>query len=98
MQSFVGNAPKYNGNLEKMFEWCKSLETHLINYKWETIPDKDVRSILYFCFTGSARKEIGRYATFKNNGVGEFFGEMVRRVSPALKKWGKAGYKKMVNN
>jgi len=46
IQSFVENAHKYDGILEKMFKWCKNLETHLINYRWETIPDKDVRQML----------------------------------------------------
>ena len=45
---FIESAPKYSGNLEKVFEWCKNLETHLINYKWETVPDNEVKSMLHF--------------------------------------------------
>ena len=27
--NFVGSAPKYSENLEKVFKWCESLESHL---------------------------------------------------------------------
>ena len=40
-----------------MFEWCENLETHLINYEWKTIPDKNVKWMLYLGISGSARKE-----------------------------------------
>ncbi len=89
----VMSFPKYNRSLEKMFEYCKKLETHLINYKWETISDYDMKRMLYFCITGSARKEIvPLYPTglaFKNYGTVEFFREM--------KKLGKDCYKNIVN-
>jgi len=39
VQGFIERAPKYDGNPEILFEWCKNLETHLINGEWETIPN-----------------------------------------------------------
>ena len=48
INDFIESAPKYSGNLEKVFGWFKNLETHLINYKWETVPDNDVKRMLHF--------------------------------------------------
>ena len=62
-----------------------NLEIHLINYKRETIPDEDVKRMLYSCITGSARKEIvlchPTGLAFKNYGTGDFFTEMLKRFS-----------------
>ena len=80
VMSFAENAPKYNRSLEKKFEWCKKLET---------ISDYDVKRMLYFCITGSARKEIVTlYPTGLafNYGTVEFFREMLIRVSPAFEE------------
>ena len=67
---------KYFENLEKVFKWCKNLETHLINYKWKSISDYGVKRILCFCITGSARKEIVLFHPIwlasKNYGTGDF--------------------------
>ena len=30
VNGFIERAPKYDGNPEIMFEWCKNLETHLL--------------------------------------------------------------------
>jgi len=43
IEVIIESAPKYNGNPEIVFEWCKNLETHLLNRKWETIPNKEVK-------------------------------------------------------
>ena len=57
IQDFIQSASKYNGNPEIVLKWCKNLETHLLNSKWETIPNKDVKRMLVSCITGAARKE-----------------------------------------
>ena len=30
VQNFIERAPKYDGNPQIMFEWCKNLETYLL--------------------------------------------------------------------
>ena len=66
-----------------MFEWCKNLETHLINVEWETIPTEAVKRMLWSCITGSARKKIVLFhptgLAFKNYETGYFFTEIVKR-------------------
>ena len=47
----IESAPKYNGNPEILFDWCKNLETHLFKGKWETIQNKDVKRVLVSCIT-----------------------------------------------
>ena len=51
-----------------MFKWCKNLETHLIHFAWEAIPDKNLKWMLYWCI----------------HGVEELFWDMLRSVSPAF--------------
>ena len=58
MLSFMNSVPKYNGNPEKILEWCKNLETHLFNNDWEMIPNNAVKRMLLSCIAGSARQEI----------------------------------------
>ena len=56
-QDFIQSASKYYVNPEIVLEWCENLETHLLNSKWEKIPNKDVKRMLVSCITGAARKE-----------------------------------------
>jgi hypothetical protein len=48
--SFMG-FPNNNGNTEIMFEWCEDLGTHLLNGKWEIIPNKYIKKMLVLCIT-----------------------------------------------
>jgi len=54
----IESPPKYNGNPEILFYWCKNLEPRLLNSKWETIQNKDVKRMLLSCITGTARREV----------------------------------------
>jgi len=50
--NFFESAAKYIGNPEKVR--CESLETHLWNNSWETIPNEAVKSMLFSSITKSA--------------------------------------------
>ena len=54
---FIESAPEHWGNPKEVLEWCEKLETHLRNYKWEMIPNEDIKRMLQSCITGPARRE-----------------------------------------
>ena len=58
IQCFEERAPKYNGNPEKVLEWCENLGNHMFNHKWETIPNEEVKRMLCSCITRFARKDV----------------------------------------
>ena len=59
--------PKYDGNPEKVFEWCKNLEkTHLNNHVWETIPEKDSEKdavVMHHCSSQAGNSNVASYRT-----------------------------------
>ena len=59
--------PKYDGNPEKVFEWCKNLEkTHLNNHVWETIPEQDSEKdavVMHHCSSQAGNSNVASYRT-----------------------------------
>ena len=51
IREFIRCAPKYDGNPKKVL----SVEHHLLKHKWETIPNKRVKWMLWSCITGLTR-------------------------------------------
>ena len=84
MREFTRCAPKYDGKPEKVLKWCKDLEHHLFKHKWEKIPNKSVKRMLWYCITGLTRKEIGPFypegLAFKECEAGVFFRELLKKV------------------
>ena len=85
MREFVRNAPKYDGNLKKVFEWCENLEAHLYDNAWEKIPNDHVKQMFLSCVRGSAKQEIvllqPEGQAFGNYETGEFFTELLKKFS-----------------
>ena len=62
-----------------MFEWCKNLETHLLNEDWETIQDKDLKWMIVSGVTEAARREIIPFVSTRSSISA--IEEMIRRFS-----------------
>ena len=56
IMNFIESASKYSGNPKKVFDWCENLETQMINYEWETIPNEAVKLMLWSCITDQLEK------------------------------------------
>ena len=78
-------APTYDGNPNKVFDWCNKLEKHLAIYEWETIPNNTIKQMLLDCVEGEAQLEIVILQpdglAFDNYKIGEFFQELMKKFT-----------------
>ena len=85
MREFNKDAPHYDGNPKTVFQWCEKLETHLTTFRWEQIPNDEIKKMLLGCIQGSARQEIVLLQpdglTFENYDIAEFFQELLKKFA-----------------
>ena len=58
LREFSCGAPPYDGNPNKVFDWCGELEKHLSRHQCEKIPNDTIKRMLLDCITGKAQSEI----------------------------------------
>ena len=79
-------------NLEKVFEWCKKLETHLMSCIWEIIPNDDIKRMLQSCIKEPTRREIVLFyptkLSFERCEKGVFFYRNVEKIFTNMRKVG----------
>ena len=85
MREFNKDAPHYDGNPKTVFQWCEKLETHLTTFRWEQIPNDEIKKMLLGCIQGSARQEIVLLQpdglAFENYEIAEFFQELLKKFA-----------------
>ena len=85
LREFSQFAPPYDGNPNKVFDWCNKLEKHLSRYECEMIPNTIIKKMLLDCIEGKAQSEVVLLRpdglAFEYYEIGEFFQELLKKFT-----------------
>ena len=85
IREFNKDAAMYNGNPKTVFQWCEKLEKHLARFKWEQIPNEEIKKMMLDCIEGAARQEVVLLQpdglAFDNYETGEFYQELLKKFA-----------------
>ena len=85
LREFSRFAALYDGNPNKVFDWCNELKKHLSRHKCEMISNAVIKNMLLDCIEGKAQSEVVLLRpdglAFENYEIGDLFQELLKKFT-----------------